>query len=82
MARRIVEHVPAPVGENESRVVIHHSGWGDGGQWDQTYDYFDNAWGRVLGNLKRRFDEGPVDWSEWLARLKAMADAPRDSAKK
>lgn len=29
-----------------TKVSITHSGWGDGGQWDQAYDYFDKAWGR------------------------------------
>jgi len=26
----------------------------------------------VLGSLKRRFDSGPVDWTEWLAQLRRM----------
>jgi uncharacterized protein YndB with AHSA1/START domain len=75
----------APVGERETRVTLHHTGWGDGGQWDQAYAYFDRAWGNVLGNLKKRFEQGPQDWSAWLAQLKAMheqaaakaASAPR-----
>jgi uncharacterized protein YndB with AHSA1/START domain len=66
----------APAGEGESRVTLTHGGWGDGGQWDQAYEYFNGAWGRVLVNLKKRFDEGPVDWSEHLARMKA-ATPPR-----
>jgi len=36
-------------------------GWGDGGEWDQTYDHFDRAWSKVLGNLKARFESGPRD---------------------
>jgi uncharacterized protein YndB with AHSA1/START domain len=62
----------APAGERETRVTLHHTGWGDGGQWDQAYAYFDRAWGNVLGNLKKRFEQGPQDWSAWLAQLKAM----------
>jgi uncharacterized protein YndB with AHSA1/START domain len=61
----------APAGEGATRVTLHHSGWGEGGQWDQAFDYFDNAWGRVLANFRKRFDEGPVDWTEHLARMKA-----------
>jgi len=53
-----------------TRVRLHHTGWGDGGQWDETYAYFDRAWGNVLGNLKKRFESGPIDWTEWLAQLK------------
>ncbi len=34
-----------PVGDNETEVSLHHGGWGDGGQWDQAYAYFDKAWG-------------------------------------
>jgi uncharacterized protein YndB with AHSA1/START domain len=62
----------APAGERETRVTLHHTGWGDGGQWDQAYAYFDRAWDGVLGNLKKRFEQGPQDWSDWLAQLKAM----------
>jgi len=60
----------APLGEAQTRVSLHHTGWGDGGQWDQAYAYFDRAWGAVLGNLKKRFDSGPLDWTEWLAMLR------------
>lgn len=56
-----------------TRVTLTHIGWGEGGQWDQAYAYFDKAWGNVLANLRKRFDENkPVDWTEWLARLKEM----------
>ena len=59
-----------PVSDTETRVVLHHSGWGEGGQWDGAYAYFDKAWGNVLANLKKRFDEGPVDWTDWLKRMR------------
>ena len=51
-----------------------HVGWGDGGQWDQAYAYFDKAWDQVLGNLQKRFVSGPIDWTDWLARMKASSD--------
>ncbi len=64
--------------ERRSRLTLHHTGWGDGGEWDQAYAYFDRAWGNVLANLQKRFDSGPVDWTEWLAMLKkAREDAAR-----
>lgn len=63
------------VDDKSTRVTLHHTGWGDGGEWDKAYTYFDRAWGNVLGNLKKRFDTGPVDWTEWLAQLKKMNDA-------
>ena len=65
----------APVDDKNTRVTIHHTGWGDGGEWDKTYAYFDKAWGNVLGNLKKRFETGPMDWTEWLAQLKKINEA-------
>ncbi|MEJ6023363.1 SRPBCC family protein [Ramlibacter sp. PS4R-6] len=60
-----------PVGDAQTRVTLHHIGWGEGGEWDKAYDYFSKAWPNVLGNLQKRFASGPVDWTEWLARMKA-----------
>jgi uncharacterized protein YndB with AHSA1/START domain len=59
-----------PAAERQTRVTLHHTGWGDGGEWDQAYAYFDRAWGHVLGNLKKRFDAGPIDWTAWLDALR------------
>ena len=68
----------APVDAKSTRVSLHHTGWGAGGQWDDTYAYFDRAWGNVLGNLKKSFESGPIDWTDWLARMRAVsASAPR-----
>jgi uncharacterized protein YndB with AHSA1/START domain len=61
-----------PAGEGETEVTLTHLGWGDGGEWDQAYAYFDKAWDNVLPNLQKRFVSGPVDWTEWLARMKAF----------
>ena len=58
-------------GGKTTRVTLHHTGWGDGGEWDRAYAYFDRAWGNVLANLKTRHENGrPNDWTEWLARMK------------
>ena len=66
-----------PLGEKLTRVSLHHTGWGDGGEWDQAYAYFERAWPAVLGNMKKRFDTGPVDWSEWMAQLKKMHEGDK-----
>jgi uncharacterized protein YndB with AHSA1/START domain len=75
-----------PVSDTETRVRLHHTGWGEGGEWDKAYGYFDRAWGHVLANLKKRYDSGPQDWTEWLAQLErwraqakaaAAASAPK-----
>lgn len=70
-----------PIGERQTRVTLHHTGWGDGGEWDQAYAYFDRAWGNVLDNLRKRFETGPVDWTEWRERLrKRHAEAAASAA--
>ena len=45
------------------KVILSQHGWGRGKKWDKLYDYFDKAWAYVLGNLKKRFVAGPIDWS-------------------
>jgi len=75
----------ADVDGKSTRVTLHHTGWGTGGEWDKTYVYFDRAWGYVLGNLKKRYDVGPQDWTEWMASLRqahAAAAAASASAAK
>jgi uncharacterized protein YndB with AHSA1/START domain len=59
-----------PIDADHTRLNLHHVGWGDGGEWDKAYQYFDHAWDRVLGNLQKRFTSGPVDWTDWLNTLK------------
>jgi uncharacterized protein YndB with AHSA1/START domain len=69
-----------PLGDKATRVSLHHTGWGDGGEWDKTYAYFDRAWGSVLANLKKRFDQGPQDWKPWLEQLRKMREAQAAAA--
>jgi uncharacterized protein YndB with AHSA1/START domain len=63
-----------PVDAQHTRVSLHHTGWGEGGEWDKAYAYFDKAWGTVLGNLQQRFESGPLDWTTWLEQLKKRRD--------
>ena len=56
--------------DTSTEVTLHHLGWGEGEKWDATYAYFDRAWGNVLANLKKRFETGPVDWTEWMNQLR------------
>ncbi|MFH2002640.1 MAG: SRPBCC domain-containing protein [Planctomycetota bacterium] len=46
------------------KVMLCQEGWGRGEDWDKLYNYFDRAWAFVLSNLKGRFDNGPLDWTE------------------
>ena len=64
----------AAVDDKNTRVTLHHTGWGNGGEWDKTYTYFDRAWGTVLANMKKRFETGPTDWTEWMTQMKKMRD--------
>ena len=64
-----------PLDDRSTRITMHHTGWGEGGQWDQTYAYFDKAWGRVLANLQKRFETGPVDWTDWLQQMHKASTA-------
>ncbi len=64
-----------PAGEGQTEVRLVHAGWGEGGQWDRAFDYFDKAWERVLASLEKRFVDGPVDWAPWLAQMRAFQDA-------
>jgi uncharacterized protein YndB with AHSA1/START domain len=67
----------SPAGEGESKVSLTQVGWGEGGEWDQAYAYFDRAWGNVLKNLQDRFATGkPYDFTEWRARMKAATQKP------
>jgi uncharacterized protein YndB with AHSA1/START domain len=53
-----------PDGERATRLRLTHLGWGDGGEWDAAYAYFDHAWSAVvLPRLKYRFEKAPIDWS-------------------
>jgi uncharacterized protein YndB with AHSA1/START domain len=72
MQRTVVILRFEPVTDTDTRVRLSHVGWGDGGEWDKTYAYFNGAWGNVLANLQKRFSEGPIDWTSWLQQLKGM----------
>jgi uncharacterized protein YndB with AHSA1/START domain len=70
-----------PAGDG-TKVSLTHVGWGDGGEWDQAYAYFDKAWAGVLLHLQDRFATGkPYDFTDWRARMKAMQDAEDAKAK-
>ncbi|MCG8504774.1 MAG: SRPBCC domain-containing protein [Sphingomonadales bacterium] len=55
-----------PEGDNATRVVLVHSGWGRGDDWDAAYAYFLTSWDQVLDNLVHRFSDGPIDWDAYL----------------
>ena len=51
--------------DSRTRVTLLHDGWGQGGEWDEAYQYFVGAWLKVvLPRLQHRFSVGPVDWED------------------
>lgn len=44
-----------PLGETAVGITLAHLGWGTGSEWDKLYDYFDQAWSRVLQACRSHF---------------------------
>ncbi len=52
------------VSANETKVILSHTGWGEGDEWAKAFKYFDSAWRtQVLPYLKRSLETGPIDWN-------------------
>jgi uncharacterized protein YndB with AHSA1/START domain/uncharacterized protein YciI len=62
----------ADAGAGQTRVKLTQAGWREGAEWDKLYDYFGKAWPMVLGNLRKRFETGPL----WPQPKEAQAAAP------
>ncbi len=53
-----------PLDDKSTKLLFYHDGWGEGGEWDKVYEYFEDAWKNVvLPRLQYRFETGPVDWN-------------------
>lgn len=50
-------------GANRTVVTITHLGFGTGPGWDRAYSHMERGWSELAGRLKKRFEQGPVDWS-------------------
>ena len=63
----------ASAGPNRTRVTLTNSGYGSGAGFDRLYRQFE--WGDAysLANLRRRFEQGPVDWSRPAPRAASAA---------
>lgn len=54
----------AETGDGRTRVTLSHDGWGDGGEWDEAFQYFRRAWfDVVLPRLQYRFAHDPINWA-------------------
>jgi hypothetical protein len=38
-------------------------GWKDGPEWDKAYAHFQLARSELMTRLEKRFNDGPIDWS-------------------
>lgn len=43
--------------DDTTAVTLSHLGWGAGDDWDELYNYFDQAWASVLKSLSDHFSE-------------------------
>lgn len=53
--QRALVVVTMMLAEGGTKVRLVHTGFGEGGQWPEVRQYFDNAWGMVLGALTQKF---------------------------
>lgn len=47
--------------EGGVRLELVATGWQEGAEWDQAYEYFDRAWGWVLGAMKEHLEADLTD---------------------
>ena len=52
-----------PLSDELTRVQVVHEGFVEGPGWDDAHFYYTELWMATLTRLRKRFDEGPVDWS-------------------
>lgn len=49
-------------------VRLTQTGWQDGDEWDNAYEYLTAGNAQLLATLHRRFVSGPIDWSKMADR--------------
>ena len=54
----------APAGPGETRVTLTQTGWKQGKEWDDAYEYLSKGNAQLLAQLQQRFEKGPIDWSK------------------
>ena len=66
-ARRVSTRVDVVIeqvfGGGLTKVNITHSGFLEGEEWDECFQFFDWDWDLVLGRLQYQSYAGPIDWS-------------------
>ena len=67
----IIELVPVATGR--TRVTLTNAGYGTGERFDTLYKHFEWGDAYTLAELKRRFEQGPVDWAARERERKTQA---------
>ena len=62
--KTIVEIHFEELAPDRTNIVLTHSDWKEGEEWDKAYKYFDKEWDEVLARLQKSFSDGPVDWKK------------------
>lgn len=66
-ARRILTRVDLVLenvlGGGLTKIDITHSGFLEGEEWDECFEFFNWNWNLVLGRLQHLSYAGPIDWS-------------------
>ncbi|MFG0275628.1 MAG: SRPBCC domain-containing protein [Phycisphaerales bacterium] len=57
-----------PIDHATTRVTLRLDEFGEGEQWDGTYDYFLQAFPVVLNRMRRATIDGPIDWAAERSR--------------
>ncbi len=63
-ARTQVSIELVPTNDGKTMVRLSQTGWGEGKDWDEGFQYFQRAWSLVLSRLQYRFESGPIDWNK------------------
>jgi hypothetical protein len=48
--------------DGQTRVTLTQTGWKQGKEWDEAYDYLAKGNAQLLEQLRYRFVKGPIDW--------------------
>jgi len=51
-----------PISGSTTKVTLSQSGWKEGKEWDDAYEYLAKGDAQLLGQLKSRFEKGPASW--------------------
>lgn len=50
--------------EGKTRVTLTQTGWKQGKEWDDAYEYLAGGNAQLLGQLLYRFTKGPIQWDK------------------